>query len=173
MRCSSGVSYLNFLPSSLRSQFWGFCLRLSEPLKSSPSILSGLEDGVDFGGIGGGVRMWGGDGVWLRSDNGRLEGDDGGCVDASDTVESEKSGVLGLCRLDDLLRTGRVARVDCCLRVIRLVRSWFCQLVVDEVWELILAWVERVNDEEARFGLRIRSDHQYETVVPVDHTSGR
>jgi hypothetical protein len=99
---------------------------------------------VDFGGIGGGV--------WLRFDDGRLEGDDGGWVDVSDMVESEKSGVLGVRRPDDLLRTGRVARVDCCLRVIRSVRSWFCRLVVDEVWELALARVERVNDEEARLG---------------------
>jgi len=31
----STVSYLNFVPSSLSSQFWGFCLCLSDPLNSS------------------------------------------------------------------------------------------------------------------------------------------
>jgi hypothetical protein len=53
----STVSYLNFVPSSLSSQFWGFCLCLSDPLNSSICvILSGSREVV------GGLVFVGGDG---------------------------------------------------------------------------------------------------------------
>ena len=177
MRSLSAVSYLNFAPLSMSSQFWGFSFRRSEPLKRLTSI-SGSGEGVGWK-IWRGVVVVGG-----RDENGGSVGDGGrvmsGADDGVDTVDcsdkvlaSENSGVGGSCMLvgvaDEFLGVAGVILAGipvlfasgCWIALLE--RSRFWRLVVDSFLMVVLDRVSRV-DEEARAESRVRPNHQDEQV---------